>query len=132
MQNFVTEKLMLCLKTAANEPEDVQTRRTILNMGKAYVIFFIDHPAYFTFLFFQPNFKIDLSSNLNSADYPPFQFFKETAYRVYLKEGLSEERIKYGIVAMWAKVHGIASIASLDTVSADFIWEEALDKILVE
>jgi len=132
MQNFVTEKLMSCLKTAANEPEDIQTGRTILNIGKAFVMFFIDHPAYFTFLFSQPNIKIDLSSNLNSADYPPFQFFKEAAYRVYRKEGLSEERIKYGIVAMWAKVHGSASIASLNTISTDFIWEDALDQILVE
>lgn len=76
MQNYVTEKLMQCMKTAANEPEDFQTGRTILNMGKAYVMFFIDNPAYFTFLFSQPCIKIDLSTNQNPTDYPPFQFYK--------------------------------------------------------
>ncbi|HKM35572.1 MAG TPA: TetR/AcrR family transcriptional regulator [Lachnospiraceae bacterium] len=132
MQNFVTEKLMSCMKTALCEPEDNQTGRTLLSIGKAYVMFFIDHPAYFTFLFSQPCITIDLSSNMNPTDYPPFHFFKETTYRIYRKKGLPDERIKYGIVAMWAKVHGIASIASLDTVSTDFIWEDVLEQILVE
>ena len=40
--------------------------------------------------------------------------------------------LSYGIIAMWAKVHGIAAIASMQGVNRDFEWEDVLDKILVE
>ena len=51
------------------------------------------------------------------------QYYKEKAYAIYKSEGLSKERIKYGIIAMWVKVHGIAAIASMQGVNRDFEWE---------
>lgn len=36
------------------------------------------------------------------------------------------------MIAMWAKVHGIAAIASMKYVKKDFEWEEILEKVLVE
>ena len=61
--------------------------------------------------------------------FEPFQYYKEKTYTIYKNEGFGEERIKYGIIAMWAKVHGIASIASMQGINKDFEWEDVLDKI---
>lgn len=132
MQEYVTELLMRCLKEAVEHTDNPNSPTAILNMGKAYVLFFMDNPEYYSFLFMQQCVKIDLSMNENFKNFPPFQFYKDKVYEVYRKEGFSEERIKYGIIAMWAKVHGIAAITSMKYVTKDFEWEEVLDQILVE
>lgn len=132
IQEYVTGQLQKCLKDAYERTEHRDSPEAILNMGKAYVLFFIMYPEYYSFLFSQPYLKIDLSMSNEANAFEPFQYYKEKAYLVYQREGLSEERIKYGIIAMWAKVHGMASIASMKGISRDFEWEDVLEKILVE
>lgn len=132
IQEYITEQLQKCLEDAYERIEHGNSPEAILNMGKAYVLFFIQYPEYYSFLFTQPCLKIDLSMHSGANEFEPFRYYKEKAYLVYQNEGLSEERIKYGVIAMWAKVHGIASIASMKGVNKDFEWEDVLDKILVE
>lgn len=132
MQEYVTEQLTQCLKNAVEGSNNNISETTILDMGKAYVLFFMEYPEYYTFLFTQPCAKIDLSMCFNTEEFPPFQYYKRKAYEIYRSKGLSEDRIKYGIIAMWAKVHGIAAIASMKYIIKDFKWEDVLDKILVE
>ena len=132
IQEYVTEQLLTCLKDAYKRTEQNNSPIAILNMGKAYVRFFIKYPEYYTFLFTGPYLKIDLSMEDETNAFEPFQYYKEKAYVIYQREGFSEERIKYGIIAMWAKVHGIAAIASMKGINKDFEWEDVLDKILVE
>ena len=132
IQEYITEQLQKCLEDAYQRTEHSNSPEAILNMGKAYVQFFIKYPEYYSFLFTQPCLKIDLSANSGANDFEPFRYYKEKAYLVYQSEGISEERIKYGIIAMWAKVHGVASIASMKGVNKDFEWEDILEKILVE
>ena len=76
--------------------------------------------------------KINLSTKNSAEDFLPFQYFKEKAYSVYRNKNFSENRIKYGVIAMWAKVHGIAAIASMKGIEKGFEWEDVLEKILVE
>lgn len=132
MQEYVTAQLLVCLKDAYENIEHSDSPTAILNMGKAYVRFFMEYPEYYSFLFTQPQLKIDLCMGNGADSFEPFQYYKEKAYMVYQKEDLDAERIKYGIIAMWAKVHGLASIASMHGVTKDFEWEDVLDKILVE
>ena len=132
MQDYVTQQLMQCLQDAAENCDAPNSPIIVAEIGKAYVKFFIKHPDYYAFLFSQPCAKIDLSMNSNSEDFPPFRYYRETAYRIYREIGFSDERIKYGIIAMWAKVHGIAAIASMKYVTKDFEWEDVLDKLLEE
>ena len=132
MQEFVAEQLLVCLKEAVEHTDKSDSPLAILNMGKAYVFFFMRNPEYYSFLFMQHDLKIDLSMEENSQNFAPFQYFKDKAYQVYRNEGMTVERIKYGIVAMWAKVHGIAAITSMKYVRKDFEWEDVLDQILVE
>lgn len=132
IQEYVTEQLLKCLKDAYERTENRNSPIAILNMGKAYVRFFVEYPEYYSFLFTQPNLKIDLSMSNEANAFEPFQYYKEKAYIVYQNKGFGEDRIKYGIIAMWAKVHGIASIASMKGLYRDFEWEDVLDQILVE
>ena len=132
IQEYVTEQLLKCLQDAYEKTEHCNSSIAILNMGKDYIQFFIKYPEYYSFLFAQPYLKIDLSMNNEPNAFEPFQYYKEKAYTIYKNEGFDEERIKYGIIAMWAKVHGIAAIASMQGVNRDFEWEDVLDKILVE
>ena len=132
IQEYITEQLRKCLEDAYEGTEPGNSPEAILNMGKAYVLFFIKYPEYYSFLFAQPCLKIDLSAKGGANDFEPFRYYKEKVYLVYQKEGMSGERIRYGVIAMWAKVHGIAAIASMKGVDKDFEWEDVLDKILVE
>lgn len=132
MQDYVTQQLQNCLEDAYEKTEKKHSPDAILNMGKAYVLFFIRYPEYYTFLFAQPCVKIDLSMNPCEGGFAPFHYYKEKAYAVYRKEGFTEEQIKYGVIAMWAKVHGVAAIAAMKYVEKDFQWEDVLEKILVE
>ena len=132
IQEYVTEQLQECLEDAYKKSENKDSPETILNMGKAYVLFFIQYSEYYAFLFTQPCINIDLSMKADEGVFKPFQYYKEKAYFIYRNKGLSEERIKYGVIAMWAKVHGIAAIASMKGVEKDFEWEDVLEKILVE
>lgn len=132
MQEYITEQLQKCLQDAYERTEQNNSPMAILSMGKAYVQFFIKYPEYYSFLFAQPFLKIDLSMGNETNGFEPFQYYKEKAYTIYRNEGFSEDRIKYGIIAMWAKVHGIAAIASMQGVNRDFEWEDVLDQILVE
>lgn len=132
MQEYITQQLQTCIENAYEQTPEKDSRIAVLNIGKAYVMFFIDHPQYYQFLFTQPCVKIDLSFNESDNEFLPFKYYKEKSYSIYKNKGLSEERIKYGIIAMWAKVHGIAAIASMKYVERDFEWENVLEKILIE
>lgn len=132
MHEYITQQLQNCLEEAYESTERKDSPDAIMNIGKAYVMFFIQYPEYYTFLFTQPCVKINLSTKNSAEDFLPFQYFKEKAYLVYRNENFSENRIKYGVIAMWAKVHGIASIASMKGIEKDFEWEDVLEKILVE
>jgi AcrR family transcriptional regulator len=132
MQDYIKNKLMLCLTRAVENSGDPNSPDAILNMGKAYVFFFIEYPEYFTFLFSSTGLHINLTLSQDAENFMPFQFFRDKAYSVYTKMGFENERIKYGIISMWAKVHGIAAISSMKNIVKDFEWEDVLDKILVD
>lgn len=131
MQRYVTDKLYDSLVTAYDESPDRNTPRGIYRIGAAYVLFSIKYPAYFNFIFRQNFIQIDLSMH-SQNDFRPFQFFKEKSYEVYRKLGFGDEQIKFSVIGMWAKVHGIASIAAMKQVTTDFKWEEVLEEIILE
>lgn len=132
MQEYVVRQLQECLKKAYQGTKQKDSPRAILNMGKAYVLFFMRYPEYYTFLFTQADVRIDLSTVSKGDSIAPFQYYREKVYLVYRKEGFSEKEIKYGLISMWAKVHGIAAIASMQNVGRDFEWEDVLEEVLAE
>lgn len=132
MQNHITEQLMNRFSEAVKHSKSPDSPEAILNIGKAYVLFFMENPAYYSFLFMQQDIKINLSMQENLENYPPFQYYRDKTYQIYRVEGIPDERIKYGIIGMWAKVHGLAAITSMKYITKDFEWEDVLDKILID
>ncbi|MDE6627619.1 MAG: TetR/AcrR family transcriptional regulator, partial [Lachnospiraceae bacterium] len=51
IQEYITEQLQKCLEAAYERTEYSNSPIAILNMGKAYVQFFIRYPEYYSFLF---------------------------------------------------------------------------------
>ena len=52
MQEYVTEKFTGRLQEAIDRKADEGAEQMILAMGKAYVLFFVENPTYFTFCHF--------------------------------------------------------------------------------
>ena len=73
MQEYITQQLQNCLERAYENTKDRQSPVPILNMGKAYVLFFMQYPEYYTFLFSQSGVEIDLSLHSCEGSFAPFE-----------------------------------------------------------
>ena len=129
--DHITDGLYNSLLKARDGATDPDSPAAVYEVGKAYVTFFIDNPYYFDFIFSQPCIRIDLSMQ-GTDDYRPFTLFRDMCFDIYRKEGMDDESIKYGIISMWAKVHGIAAITRMQNVTTDFDMEKELERILPE
>lgn len=127
MKASVTEQFMEKLAKAVNNAPNAET--AIIEMGKAYVSFFIKNPDYFKFLFGKQNITAHLAPNTkHEEDYPPFVLLKES-YLKYLKEKKFEkspEEQEIELIKIWASAHGLASIACMSGVEVSFDWDEKL------
>ena len=101
----------------------------ITELGKAYIAFFIKHPNYFQFLFYQSGLKIDLDDE-KSSDYPPFVLFRNKAYQVFQKLNLPPESQKQLLIIMWAQVHGITAMATNSNIRYSGDWGALMDLFL--
>ena len=55
---------------------------------------------------------------------------QKAATLVLGKANLSEEVIQDKIIAMWALVHGLASIAVMPNIEFDYNWETRVEEII--
>ena len=129
MQSHITNEFSKILEntisTYRNEPNILEY------LGKAYVMFFIDNPHYYNFLYTQSNIQIDLSSNVDSnKNYKPFEIYKEVALMVMDKYNYPKEKQKDAVIALWSFIHGIASIATMGNVKYDEDWEQKIIDLL--
>ncbi|MDD4844600.1 MAG: TetR/AcrR family transcriptional regulator [Anaerotignum sp.] len=130
MKNYVTEQFTEQLNNAI-KGENMEQPNTIIKMGKSYIMFFINHPQYFQFLFSQPCIRVNLNMNdEGKGNFPPFELLKELHFRVLKKYGFSDEKIKDAIISSWATVHGLAAIATMEGVIYDGIWENKIEDII--
>jgi len=131
MQDYVSEQLMEVLENTIQESTDPNNSYLLIQMGKSYVMFFIKNPQYFPFLCSQSFMKINLSMNDDGTkNFPPFELFKTTAFHVLREAGFPEEKLKDAIIAMFATVHGLASIATMQNVHFDEDWEKKIEDII--
>lgn len=115
-------------KTAA---EYKATPSLLPMLGKTYVMFFYHNPFYYDFLFSRRNIRIKLSlGNADTNENPPLAILQKTAASVFHKAGLPEQVIQDKVIAMWALVHGLASIATMPNVEYDDNWETKTEEII--
>lgn len=131
MQEHVTNQFMEILEKGVNSCSNPKDPRTILEMGKSYVMFFVNNPQYFHFLFSQPCMEINLSLDEDGTkNYPPFELLKTTVFHVFGDSGMSKERMEDKIISLWAIVHGLASIATMKNVHYNKDWERKIEDII--
>ena len=132
IKSSVTNKFMEELNKAINSSNSAE--EAILNMGKRYVLFFINNPDYFKFLFSNQNIIAHLKVDKEyKNDYPPFILLKNE-YLKYLKEKNIErtnDEKEIDIIKIWSTVHGLASLACMPNVEVSFNWEEKLKSNLL-
>lgn len=129
MQRHITEQFTEILDEAISKYKG--TPDFLLEFGKAYISFFIDKPQYFKFLFGQGNMHINLSiENTEDDSYKPFLIYKEQILELLEKSDISEEKRQDLVIALFAYIHGLASLATMQNVNYDKEWKEKLTDLI--
>lgn len=129
IQNYIMDLFADALEQSMTEYKDSPSLLPML--GKTYVMFFYENPFYFDFLFSRRNISIKLSlDNADTAENLPFAILQKAAKSVFGKAKLSEKLIQDKIIAMWALVHGLASIAVMPNIEFDYNWETRVEEII--
>lgn len=127
IKESVTNSFMEELNNAINSANSAE--EAILNMGRSYVLFFINNPDYFKFLFSNQNITAHLRVDKKyENDYPPFVLLKNE-YLKYLDEKKlirTDDEKEIDIIRIWSTVHGLASLACMKNVEVSFNWEDKL------
>lgn len=73
---FEFSKSLIHVIETCTEKEEILTC-----LGKSYVLFFMDNPHYFSFLFSRTEIMVDFSYNADPTNnYKPYELFRQTAY----------------------------------------------------
>lgn len=133
MQEYVTEKFAKWLQEAIDRKADEGAEQMILAMGKAYVLFFVENPTYFAFLFSGDSIHAHLSLDQpDTDDYPLYLLMKKLYFRMNEENGriCTQREQELELIKIWSSVQGLASIACMKNVVYDGSWEEVVEAIL--
>ena len=125
MQNYITDNFSKELEKAIG---NCGTKETILmDLGTAYLHFFVKHPNYFVFLFGKSNIALDLTEKaVSGINYRPFEIFKSVVVQILTQKNYPKEKWNDAIIALWAFVHGITALATMENIKYDKKWEKKL------
>lgn len=110
MKNYVTKKFCDALLEDIDESE---MATAAIRMGKSYVNFFACNPHYFTFIYDNEEYRINLTEAAFEGNFAPFNIFKETAVKCMEHHHIDKERYRDNLLVMWATVHGLAAMANM-------------------
>lgn len=123
MQQHITDQFSKILEETISDYED--TPELLKNMGVAYVSFFIDNPHYFSFIYSQSNVNIDLTfGSSDEENYRPFVIYKTVVSKILDRINYPMQKQEDVIIALWAFIHGITSLATMKHVSYDGNWKQ--------
>ena len=109
VREYITDRFYVMLRETADRC--AKPERMLLELGKRYVLFFYENPLYYRFLFSR--------DDIETETYPPFMLFKSIA-----QQSIGEKGDKV-VIALWALVHGLASIVTIKgAVDTDHLSEE--------
>ncbi len=129
----VTDQFSNYLRESVEKMAGGSAEAAILEMGKSYIRFFIEHQDYFKFLFFNQKITVHLIAGKEyEEDYPPYRMLKRL-FEQYLQESgstLSDEQKEIELIKLWSTVQGVASLVCMENVVTKKSWEAYLDDIL--
>lgn len=155
VREYITEKFYRALQEAADRcPEP---KRVLLEMGKSYVIFFCKNPLYYQFLFSRDDLETEsyppfqlfkgiaedavkgmsagneeatASVSAGNAEAAPRASECNAAAAAHMSASASAAALRAKVIALWALVHGLASVVTIKgAVDTDHL-EEEIERIL--
>ena len=133
IKTSVTEQFTQYLYDAVDRGKDESAEKAIIEMGRAYVKFFINNPDYYQFLFYNQKITAHLmTGEMHEEDYPPFLLLKSLFIKYLEEKGieLSDDKKELELIKIWSTVQGIASIACMENVETRYPWETYLNKLI--
>ena len=131
MQNYVVNQLLEKMQDIIDSYTDITLLQLMIDLGKSYVMFFVDNPQYFSFLFTQPCTRTNLSLAADgSENFPPFELFKKSALPIFKANGIPENLWEVKLISCWATVHGLSTIANMQGIHYSEDWESKVEEIL--
>jgi len=131
MRDYVTDRFMEVLENALRSFPDPKNPELLIRTGKSYVLFFIQNPQYFPFLFSHHCMEVFLTlDEKGNNNFPPFELLKTAAVPILGDLGMTKEKMEDAIISMWATVHGLAAIATMKHVHYDKDWETKIEDII--
>lgn len=128
IQKYITDQFSEVLEDCLHIHEEDPDKMIFL--GKAYLKFFRENPHYFHFFLSHSGGQIDLSQLTSVSRYKPFEIFKKAAREYVHRGGVPEVFQAQIIISMWAIVHGITSMATMNGVHYQGDWSKLLEAIL--
>ena len=120
MQLHITKKFTEVLENTVSQYRG--TPIFLLEFGKAYISFFISH---------QGNIQIDL--NIDSgreSNYQPFAIYKEQVLKLLADTNMTQSKKEDLIVALFAYVQGLTTLATMENVHYAYKWEDKLTDLI--
>jgi len=130
MRDHVTAQFMEVLERTALQHKTEP--HMVAYLGRSYVEFFAQNPHYFVFLFYRMSTIVNLDDLTFCENCPPFELFKTIVVNVFQKLCLPEKKHLQTLLAMWASVHGLASIAAMGCIRYGGDWGALTSDILTE
>ena len=129
MRDYVTKRFVEALKQAM-VPDTVNSMKSTVRLGVAYVTFFAENPHYFSYLFDTDSVCIRLTKDDMESDYEPFILFREFSLQGMKAAGIPKSHFRDNLVVMWSTVHGLAAMANMKAVSYEGDWGQLTADIL--
>lgn len=127
MKNYVTKKFCDALLEKVDEGE---LEYAAISMGKEYVNFFSQNPHYFSYIYDNEDYRIELEDDAFEGNFEPFRIFKEVALKCMEYNHVGKEKYRDNLIVMWATVHGLAAMANMEGFHYEGDWGGLTEKLL--
>lgn len=129
MQQHVEENFARMLQKALDENRN--SSYPMVEFGKAYVLFFKEHPEYYEFFTRQHGIHIVITeTDIFSSNYLPFEIFRIAATEHLTERNIPKNSLSAALTGMWAAVHGLAGMAIMPGVQYEGDWGKLTEQVL--
>ena len=78
-------------------------------------------------MFEQAKLNLDLTKDAESEkNYKPYEIFRNLVDKILIKNGIQKEKRNDVVIALWAYIHGLTSLATMKNVKYDEDWKSKL------
>ena len=130
MKVHVKSVFSIQLAKAVEDYKEEATEEILYALASAYIHLFIEHPAYFNFIYGAGDICIDFDDPKMKSDYKPFEIFRDISKKHLKAFGVREDEQVQIVIGMWAIVHGITEIAIMQGTKYSGDWAKMACNIL--